>query len=86
MEYIFLAIGAAFAIFCVYFYRKGVKDGMAIKEGRLPSFNKPEILMTKDEREAKKEEREAEREQAKELSAIFNSQPKFVAHRGDDKE
>lgn len=61
MEYIFMAVCIAIPIACMYFYRRGLKDGLGAKEGRIDRLKKPEILKTVEEKEKDKAEREYEK-------------------------
>jgi hypothetical protein len=87
VEYIFLVVGLLIAFTCIYCYRRGVKDGMAIKNGNLPELKKPEILKTPQEKEqdkADEDKRKQEQKLEKELMELFSFQPGHTAQKGAD--
>lgn len=87
MEYIYLAAGVCTAFFCMLFYRKGVKDGLGLKEGRItPIAEKPAVLMTKEEKRSAAEEKkiaDMAHERELQLNELLNYQPKYTAKRGE---
>jgi hypothetical protein len=90
-----LAIGLTVAFFCMYFYRRGLKDGMNVMQDKKPEpiIEKPSFLQTTEEKiekekaveesKADREKREQEREFEAGLNALFSYQPKHTAKRGE---
>lgn len=65
------AVGIAVSFLCIWFYRIGVKDGQAAKNGATPERIIPSLKERKEQKEAK----EQQKEQEDEFSRIVNYDP-----------
>lgn len=79
MEYLFAGLVVAF--FCIWCYRRGVKDGMAIKKGKQPEpIQNPITQIVDSHEQAKKrsEEHDATKSLEEQFQAFVNYQPKYT--------
>lgn len=79
-------IGLIVAFTCIYCYRRGVRDGMCVKNDRFPEkiIQKPEFMQTKDEKQQTEEEKNEKRafeEMQDNLQKLWDYQPKYTARR-----
>lgn len=60
LENIYVAAGIAVAFLCVWFYRRGVKDGMNQRNGAPPERIIPSLRERKEEKEAEAQQKDLE--------------------------
>lgn len=60
LEIIYVAVAITVAFLCMWFYRRGVKDGQAIKNGAEPERIIPSIKERKEQKEAEEQQKELE--------------------------
>lgn len=83
MEYIYLFAGLIVAFFCIWCYQKGVKDGIAVKNGHTPDPLNPIKKIIDNHEEAKKRSEQHDKEKSIEdqMQALSGYQPEFTGEK-----
>lgn len=83
MEYLILGLGTGLltAFFCILFYRKGVRDGMGIRDNIPPPALKNPVKAVKEEIEKGEEAKKTRQEEQtilNQLNLLMEYQPEYV--------